>query len=874
MRQLSIVVVVLALAGLVWWLARDGEREPHGPAPAVAETPRAAPNDTVDAGAAALPGDAPAARTELAPPPADTPTTTPPTNLNATVIRGRCVDTSGAPIAAVKARLHGWVANQQRVDAYLRDHPPIEWRNPDPLTTGADGRFEFRITPPPPYQFALDLAPPNGVPMYGRWSTLAPAKVVDLGDVVFGGGVVVRGRVVDTNGAPREKVDIDLSRSDADRAEGMSMHWAAVAHSAADGTFAFAHSFAPGTWTLTVRKATKVTPKSDQVVLTAPAHVLDVVVEVAVPVVTIDGIVVDESGTPVRDADVEVVDTQRSGDSARTRRNGRFSIRRGGPETSSEKFSLHVYSDNHEPLETKAVHTFGEKDVRLVLRNGLPLEVIARRDADGAPVEHFSVRLLPKPGSRSRWTSTDSDVRGGHRHENGILRLTGVRRGPYFVVVEPAASTGLFGAYFVEANVADNAPSVVDVRLGPLAAQRVVVERADGTPVAGSEVELLLPTPGGSVTVDSHVQTFAMWFASNYQNVLRVDVATTAADGSCRLRGGTAPTFAVRVRGEKHITTLVADVRVGVADPLRIVVSSGATLVGRVTPVEAVADLRELAALPRTGQLTDAHARLAPSVQLQRPVERTEPRLGRVRTMERVPAMDAARLAVGEDGTFVIAGIPPGTWELQMTGFRVLGGMGDSVQIALHPGIAFADGETKELTFDVARERFGRLRATVVLDGVPYAGSVQMTQLDAGGRFGLTADAEGRLDALIPPGRWSASPGRRLSAQRFARFTPPEVATITPGEVTEVTFRAQSTQAKVRVLRADGAAAADVRLMVHDAASGNYLTADTTAADGTLEIWLAPGAYEVRAQDGSGGQVRLGDVTLPATAEVVLRLPK
>ena len=582
--------------------------------------------------------------------------------------------------------------------------------------------------------------------------------------------------------------------------------------------------------------------------------------------VTIAGIVVDDTGAPVQRAQVNVVESlgRRIGLSTWTGPDGRFSIRHRANDVGPDPFELHVHSDDHEPLMTKAVHAFGEHEVRLVMTSGLPLEVVVRRDADDAPVEQFTVRMLPKPGSRTRWSSSDRRVRGGGHHANGVARVTGIPRGPYELVVEPATSTGLFGAYFIDVNVADGAPLRFDVRLGAAITQRVVVVLGDGSRVVGSKVELLLARPGSRVTAESPAQSFDSSVSDSRLDV-RVDTATTAADGACELRGGAIPAFAIRVSSTDHVTTVVTDVRFGVVNPLQIVVRSGATIVGRVTPVEALADLREMAGVPRTGPLDERQARRAPSVRVQRSASHRS----------RLSPNDRERSsAITEDGTFAIHGIEAGTWELQVTTARDLGGASLPMRPIARTEVTLAADETKDVVLDISDQRFGRLRATVLLDDAPHHGNVQMLHVDGSVSFPVTTDAAGRFESLFAPGLWSAAPSRALASGRFTEFTAPEIATVAPGEVAQVTFRARSAHAKVRVLRADGAPAFGVRMSALAIGSRKSGRIGTTLADGTLEIGLAPGTYQLIAEMPSLDAHRLGEITLPATAEVVLRLPE
>src|SRR5262249_23161719 len=100
------------------------------------------------------------------------------------VVRGRCVDAATkAPLAGCAAELHGWNANSERMDEFTLRHGEVVWTDPELQTTQEDGRFEFRFSPPPPYQFAVDLSAEGRAGMGARWSALEPGSVTDVGDV-------------------------------------------------------------------------------------------------------------------------------------------------------------------------------------------------------------------------------------------------------------------------------------------------------------------------------------------------------------------------------------------------------------------------------------------------------------------------------------------------------------------------------------------------------------------------------------------------------------------------------------------------------------------------------------------------------------------
>src|SRR5262245_54822829 len=131
MKKLLVAGVVV-IAGLLVWLAlhdRAAEAAPQATIPLPAEgegQPARLDGATPLTGSTAVAQPAPD-RTEATVPAAETTATA---NASATVtVKGRCVDAAGAPLAGVAARLNGWQANEQRYDAYVREHGEVQWQD-------------------------------------------------------------------------------------------------------------------------------------------------------------------------------------------------------------------------------------------------------------------------------------------------------------------------------------------------------------------------------------------------------------------------------------------------------------------------------------------------------------------------------------------------------------------------------------------------------------------------------------------------------------------------------------------------------------------------------------------------------------------------
>lgn len=113
-------------------------------------------------------------------------------------LRGRMLDSGGAPLAGVTLQLRGFVANDQRVQKY---GAPKDWAARE-TQSDAEGRFSIKFDPPRAFQFFLDARALGLANVSWRWGELPPAEVTDVGDVRMPRAGSIRGRVIDERGQP------------------------------------------------------------------------------------------------------------------------------------------------------------------------------------------------------------------------------------------------------------------------------------------------------------------------------------------------------------------------------------------------------------------------------------------------------------------------------------------------------------------------------------------------------------------------------------------------------------------------------------------------------------------------------------------------
>src|SRR5262249_12452318 len=78
-----------------------------------------------------------------------------------------------------------------------------DWKPPAKVQSAADGVFAFVFDPPAEWSFQVTLVVEHRARVRCDLDPLARGAVADLGDVVLPTNATVRGRVVDTKGAPQ-----------------------------------------------------------------------------------------------------------------------------------------------------------------------------------------------------------------------------------------------------------------------------------------------------------------------------------------------------------------------------------------------------------------------------------------------------------------------------------------------------------------------------------------------------------------------------------------------------------------------------------------------------------------------------------------------
>ncbi|MBM4061572.1 MAG: carboxypeptidase regulatory-like domain-containing protein [Planctomycetes bacterium] len=875
-KALPVGIVVLVAGLVVFALWPRGGPTPPSNAPSsapAADAPGAAQAEV--AGPLAAPPAAPSAPERTAAPPAagaPGPVCT---------LRGRCVDSSRQPIAGLRASLTGWGANDQRVQAWLRDHDEparIDQRQ----TTGADGVFEFRFWPPPPFQFALRLRA-NGVATWGRrWNELA-AGTEDLGDVRLGGGTLLRGRVVDAGGAPVGKVEVRIEKAAGRLDAGGFEDWSS-AYTGDDGTFAARWALRPGDYRLGIDD--QQIARGELVTLTGePQQEVEVVLKQLDDNEAIRGIVVDQDGAPVHGASVHPM-ISGPGRLTSTDREGHFRVLRPAKDAPA-RVRLWVTRTGYEAEPDQQEYEWGRTDVRLVLRKGLGIDVLVVRASDGAPVEDYTLRVVPISGTYS--SSEDNRPRGASPHEGGRERVEGVRIGEHQVIVEPKGETYAIAVATVTV-AAGTSPQVV-VSLAANTPRQVRVRFADDRPVPGARVLLVDPL-GEPLTAESCVYQLSEWGNTTAKKALVLDDVTTDDRGEVTLHAPTDRPLGLSLPGPEHEPMLVPVVTFPAAGPFVVTVDQGAVLLASVGPPEAIAELRRLAGIDDKGA---SWFDRWPNLYLEGSNARAPARFPDLRE----------RCSMQPDGTFTLRGIPGGRWRVTVSCFRKQERGGSFLEVPAGT-VDLAAGQETKLAIDFAMLLPRELSGLVLHNGAPLAN----TKLQLQGFFGpdsrgdsagcyeqVTTDGEGRFRTTVRGTAqrisWNRSVGQRWSSLRSL-----ETVLLTPGQPTHATFTLASGTLQVRLLDAGGAPVPKVAVHLRETTGQVALSLPPTDAEGrttaepeagTFHAQVLPKALQdpqaltefYRAHAGEPDPTAalvlpLGTVTIRAgeTTEIELRLPE
>ena len=705
--KIGLALVVVLAAILFFWSFDSG--------PDLPETPmRARPSVEPPATPAPSPTSRKPTATSSRPRPEEAPPDSRAVAPVATAtLLGRCVDAdttaplAGCAVQVTARQVHRSALGYEQMPAdledFLIDSGEIRWRDPEPVSTGPDGRFRFELPGPPPVPIEITVRKRGRTPVKGRWKKLHPGTTEDVGDIPLARGTEILGRVSDDGGQTQPHVAVQLYRYLPGKSRFLTPRDFKT-RSQENGRFRFPFPVPPGSWTVRVPGRYLACEPEIDIPAGAPQFHLDLVVKV-LPSIT--GLVVDEAGQPVSGA---WIDFHPHGAGSRyfanrTGRDGSFRLERR-PEDPAGQVALIAVREGHEVVWRHGAYAWGTTGVKVVLVRGLqvPIQVV---DADtGQSVERYGVRFFSIKKDQGLLHQPHRRLRLSGRHPDGRLVLPGVRRGPNVLLVQPMDGEHLQSPWRHFEVGAGGASSQIIPLVKPKT-RKLLVVRKDGTPVEGSQVQLVRP-PHGSTALDVDTEVGRpgrLEHLTHDRLALILFQGDTDDRGEVLLQGPPGERLALRILGPGHLPKVVNGVVVGDnAGRMRVEVTGGATFLGRIQPLVFLTRLR-------SGSGRDP---LRPGIRLLKPGARgvTSSKAGLETSIE-------------EDGQFRFASVSPGTWDIFFTCSLDSGPMGKGISHRVNQRIGCVRdlklGETRRLDLDLSDWVPGHLEGRVFLNEKPLA---------------------------------------------------------------------------------------------------------------------------------------------------------
>ncbi len=890
----SVLVGVLALlAGLLGslWIARDAEHVARtglglGPGEVrVAANPTAeASEHTTDERREVLPSR-------------DTEPPSQEQDPDEVALSGRCVDAAGRPLAGATVDLEGRPGGEQAMRRYLVAHEAPQWTDPEPVLTGVDGRFAFRVLPPSPYGFEITARIPGGVPMSIHLGSLEPGTSEDLGDVELSPGFQLGGAVKDLDGQPVADLSLFLwreggARYDAESREivGQVSRWQPpqIVRSRTDslGDLIFSQPVLAGArYTVRVDKRTVYEPSRPFPLLTSRPEIAVTVGEPPSPAEPgtrpgIAGRVSSITGESLQG--VHIYAERPDGtpwSRTSTDRAGAFDVLRHPDRMDEESTRLRATCLGYVDWTSSEPVSWATQDLAITLRRGPTLELRVVRDQDGAPVDQFGMTAwrLPRPKAFNLEPELQLALED---HPGGMSSFESFTPGRWWIDVQIPESLDWGAPAPVEVEVREGQAAHVEFRVPRLTALECVVVHADGSPAVGLPVELLRPAPGEAARLDQ-VATGRAAIPVNIPGAVieLVDSGSTDAAGRCTLTGPAGIDCAVRLPGPGNLPTIQQPVRCDVGVPLEIVLPPCAKVRGMLSPPDIVAALRSEGS-------PDAQPGLG--VRLVDPAS----------AYRTVPVDRYAKhgLPVSEDGSFEIAGVPAGIWDIELCWPRVQDGRITWVKSIVLRNLTVRPEQCEDVRIDLEALRRHPFHIRVLHNGEPWPALVHFVRethhdshqlLRAEDQHLFQCDVHGELACSLPAGTWRPEAVIVCHDGQHGSVTLPPIE-VGPNSPTERTLAFEVGSRRVRIESPDGSPMRQVTFpgfaMVQSDTAGRTII---RGAPGThrlqllrkpfwdLDLWIRWQNEHDRSEH-PRAWVTVGEVTLLTSdgPEQVVRLPE
>ena len=729
------------------------------------------------------------------------------------VLSGRCLNAqTGSPLASCQVLLSMRDASRELIPATA----PPPWQPLLSRSTDSDGRFEVAVPVVSGKEVKIRIRLEGFVPAHAILGSLRPDFTLELGELRLQPGCQIAGTVVDESDLAVANVRVSIEgvplglpaqAQDGTRLEG---------ESDADGRFVIDGCVPEGVWSLQ-------TPASG-VLLQSPTRLLvrsgeegqNLRLRVQ-RLPSLSGRVVDAIGQTVAGVKVMArMDHRGIWPFDISDDDGSFCI----PAEDLRPVPVELFvrtAGPCEPYESRATYEWGQSDIELVVQRSRQVEVIVQEEETGQAVETFAVRY--GPGAENRLPNRP---RQEGKHTGGRLILDGIVTGQNSLQILPRDPL-LLPSDPVTFESQDGGPMPLHVSLQKAVPLVVELVRADGSPVAGSRVQLVEPEEGVRFTLSSRAHDVVRTSASPDRAGPRI-LSESVSDASGRVTlGGPVEQsgLALRALGPGHPAAIRENVELRQDDdPLRWELPQGATLTGRVIPQQALAlDLMlRLHEVAREGSVLPS---------------------------------ETGGFTLRPNGSFHIPDLPAGEWQIKLSRrkYHDLGGgrrMAMLSEVSHYSSVVeLRAGQTTEKMLEVLEIAPGTLLGRLV--GVPLTAGTTVKLFHEGNRIGIhPVDDDGHFRAgPLPPGSYSllvCIPADKPGNDHLLPY--PGSFPVGPGEHLTHTFDFVLRKASARILQPDGVTAAarfELEVLVFEE-SGHLVGSRTVTTDekGLLTLDPAP----------------------------------
>ena len=564
----------------------------------------------------------------------------------------------------------------------------LEWRDPEPLVTGVDGRFELQLPVMPgrgisdgyPARIHLRLSAPGRVSVFGNFqlSKFFGEPEQDVGDFPLHVGHQNRFQVVDAAGQPQQGVLLSIVPQERlARSSDWWWHDAQIYQSSDSHGVVLGSPLPAGAVKVTFKQRATSQGVSDIEVqpeaANEPPPLHQLVVATLEPEQVIRGRVVDAAEQPVAGYLLYAVAKVRGQGkeewlAARSDQDGSFTIASGGLDVEPTLQLRHPRNNRYDGWDDFGLHRWGEGDIEVAVAAPASLQLHVR--AAGKPIEDLAVHVVPLqdgiPGA--------DPIRTTANFTDGVVTLTGLRATSYAVRVHARGSTFWPSDWIPIEATEKPTPQVVD--LEPTIARKLHVFTSEGRPLVGGTVELIeadeiddaLREQLGPGKERLHLRIVHYTMVDQRHSQSRPRIAD---------RGVTDRSGAVTLRCRRSDQPVLLRVTGGLAQtcareleqwhdgraPILVTVPGAGSLTGSITPADFVQTLdasieEERIAAAKNGSghdpwqrsLGDLHATHRAMMALRQPGNQAP--------------LAGGGATIAEDGAFAIQGVPPGDYEV------------------------------------------------------------------------------------------------------------------------------------------------------------------------------------------------------------------